>query len=97
MASTGLLPASAYLETSLAVTSSLPNATNLVPSTVSGDPAISSDCVGSPVSSRGLVGNVVSGGVGNCGSDSRFLSNDGGVDKLSRNLSSGQLVGKLLS
>jgi hypothetical protein len=47
---TGLSPGSADSQTSLVVTSSLPDSTDLVPSSVSGDPGISSCSVGSPIS-----------------------------------------------
>ena len=46
---TGLVPQSADSQTSLVVTSLLPDVANLVPSSVLGDPAISSGGVGSPV------------------------------------------------
>ena len=57
MGSTGLSPLSTDSQTSLVVTSLSPDTANLVPSSVSGNPAISSSGVGFPV---GVVLDVLS-------------------------------------
>lgn len=61
------------------MTSSSPDTAYLVPSSVGGDPAISSSGVGSPDSNTACVLNVVGGGMGYSSSNLWFLDDNLGV------------------